>query len=88
MSKRKGKYVRKETTRADVEWIDGVPYCQTCSVAVGVDDVCSPDCVQGELGLVLKHIRGMQEKSGHGAGSFVDETYDEILAELTVGAHR
>lgn len=79
---------RAQTQRTDVEWIDGVPYCQTCNHYVSVDDTCGPECMQTELANVLKHIKRMQAKSGHGAGSFVDEAYDEILSELTVGAHR
>lgn len=75
---------RAQTQRIDVEWTDGVPYCQTCNYCVSVDDTCGPDCLQTELAKVLKYIRLKKTLALPVAAAELQE----VLDELTVGAHR
>jgi hypothetical protein len=75
---------RAQTQRTDVEWIDGVPYCQTCNTCVSIDDVCGRDCAQAELARVLKYIALKKELALRVAVTELEE----LAEELTAGAHR
>jgi len=82
---------RTQTQRTDVEWIDGVPYCQTCNHYVSRDDTCGPECMQTELANVLKYIRAQRNLSTRFNTDYEGSVYDalgEIIDELSTGEHR